>query len=42
MVLMERATRFMWNMQCGRKDRKLFKSNYPGTQRFAKQGPFSL
>ena len=24
-VLMDRATRFLWEMQCGRKDRKLFK-----------------
>ena len=24
-VLMDRATRFIWDMQCGRKDRKLFK-----------------
>jgi hypothetical protein len=25
MVLMDRATRFLWDMHCGRKDRKLFK-----------------
>jgi hypothetical protein len=25
-VLMDRATRFIWDMQCGRKDRKLFKN----------------
>jgi len=25
-VLMERATRFIWEMHCGRKDRKLFKN----------------
>ena len=25
-VLMDRATRFLWAMQCGRKDRKLFKN----------------
>jgi hypothetical protein len=25
-VLMERATRFLWDMHCGRKDRKLFKN----------------
>jgi hypothetical protein len=25
MVLMDRATRFLWDMQCGRKDRKMFK-----------------
>jgi hypothetical protein len=25
-VLMDRATRFLWDMQCGRKDRKLFKN----------------
>ena len=25
-VLMARATRFLWDMQCGRKDRKLFKN----------------
>src|SRR2546430_1847172 len=24
-VLMDRATRFLWDMQCGRKDRKMFK-----------------
>ena len=24
-VLMDRATRFLWDMHCGRKDRKLFK-----------------
>jgi len=24
-VLMDRATRFLWDMQCGRKDRQLFK-----------------
>ena len=23
---MDRATRFLWDMQCGRKDRKLFKN----------------
>jgi len=25
-VLMDRATRFLWEMQCGRKERKLFKN----------------
>ena len=25
-VLMDRATRFLWDMQCGRKDRKLFQN----------------
>ena len=25
-VLMDRATRFLWDMQCGRKDRQLFKN----------------
>jgi hypothetical protein len=25
-ALMDRATRFLWEMHCGRKDRKLFKS----------------
>jgi hypothetical protein len=25
LVLMDRASRFLWEMQCGRKDRKLFK-----------------
>src|SRR5438132_14126015 len=25
MVLMDRATRFIWDMHCGRKDRKMFK-----------------
>ena len=24
-VLMDRATRFLWDMHCGRKDRKMFK-----------------
>ena len=25
MVLMDRATRFLWDMHCGRKERKMFK-----------------
>ena len=26
MVLMDRATRFLWDIPCGRKDRKLFEN----------------
>jgi hypothetical protein len=28
-VLMDRATRFLWDMHCGRKDRKMFKTHLP-------------
>jgi hypothetical protein len=32
-VLMDRATRFLWEMHCGRKDRKLFKLTSSGRTR---------